>query len=180
MGWKRWGGSGTCVAVAGKKSLVVTNNHIFSETKDFEGQFPRGNYPLPATVTPIAGGPTLKGVAVDGDRASDLAFIIVDGALPYAPLAAADAPAGTIVWHAGIGTGGGSGRVLSATEHQQAKHRFSATYTSDSGDSGAGVFNPDGEVVAVHCGRTTKKEGRGTPASDVRLRLAAVKEWPPR
>ncbi len=180
VGWKQWGASGTCVAVSGGKSLVVTNNHLFSEFHDAEGQFPRGNYPLPATVTPIAGGLPLKGVAVDGDRESDLAFVIVDGVLPYTPLAAADAPVGTAVWHAGVGSGGGSGAVLPPTDHPQPKHRFNSTCPSTSGDSGAGLFDPAGAVVAINCGRNERGNERGTPVSAVRPKVAALAAWPPR
>ena len=180
VAWKQWGASGTCVAVSGGKSLVVTNNHLFSEHHDREGQFPRGDYPLPATVTPVSGGPALKGLAVDGDREGDLAFVVVDGVLPYTPLAAADAPAGTAVFHHGVGSGGGPGVVLPPVDHPQPKHRFNSTCPSTSGDSGAGLFDPAGEVVAVNCGRNERGQERGTPVSAVRRHVAALAAWPPR
>jgi S1-C subfamily serine protease len=183
VSWKQWSASGTCVVSSGGRSLIVTNNHLFSETHDANGQFVLGAYPLPATVTVVVGGAEHKAVAVGGDTDADLAFVVVDATIPFAPLAASDTTEGTLVQHYGIGSGGGRGRVLAWIRHQQAKHRFAASYTSESGDSGAGVFDPSGSVVAVHCGRhddTAHGDARGTPVSAVRERITALTIWPPK
>ena len=177
VSWGQWSASGTCVASEGGKSLVVTNNHLFTDAKDGAGQFVRGEYPLAAAVRTLDGGPRLTGTAVDGDRDADLAFVVVDGSLPVAELAARDAAPGTAVWHKGVGSGGGAGKVLPPVANDLPKMWFASTAPSVSGDSGAGLFDPAGKLVAVNCGRHgsgLSAPQRGTPVTPVRSLLRRV------
>jgi hypothetical protein len=107
----------------------------------------------------------------------------VDGELPVAEMAEADAAVGTAVWHRGIGSGGGEGKVLAAQPHSQAKQQFASSCSSESGDSGAGVFDSAGRVVAVNCGRhgmDLSAAQRGTPITPIRnlIRGVARKSFP--
>jgi S1-C subfamily serine protease len=177
VSWKQYTCSGFCVACEGGKSLVVTNNHLFSETHGPDGQFPRANYPLAGTVATLDGKKTFKATAIDGDKDADLAFVVVEGELPVAELADSDAPPDTPVWHRGIGSGGGKGVVLLKGTHDQPKHNFASTTPSTSGDSGAALFDENGKVVAVNCGRHAESTGaaqRGTPITPVRNLLRGV------
>lgn len=177
VSWKQYSASGTCVACEGGKSLVVTNNHLFSETYDADGQFARGGYPLACTVRPVNGAAAFSGAAIEGDRDADLAFVVVDGELPVAELADAEAAPGTPVWHKGIGSGGGKGVVLVPRSHPQPKNVFASDTPSVSGDSGAGLFDPAGRIVAVNCGRhgtAPISPQRGTPVGPIRDRLRGV------
>lgn len=183
VSWNKFSASGTCVAYEDGKSLVVTNNHLFSESHDSEGQLQRGEYPLAATVATLDGKKTFKATAIDGDRDADLALVVVDGELPVAQLAEADSTEGTRVWHKGIGSGGGEGRVLSIKPNLQPKLNFASDCSTQVGDSGAGVFDEQGRLVAVHCGRHGTEPSaaeRGTPITPVRslLRTKVKKTFP--
>lgn len=171
VSWDRFSASGVCVAYENGKSLVVSNNHVFTEKRTPFGEFARADYPLECSVRTLDGKRTLRAIAVDGDKDADLAFLIVDGELPVAEMATADAPIGTKVWHRGIGSGGGQGKVLPVQQHPQAKQMFASDCSSESGDSGAGVFDQDGRLVAVNCGRHSIEVGaaqRGTPITPIR------------
>lgn len=177
--WKNYGGSGTCIACEGGKSLVLSCNHVFSEGG-------LGNYPLDCVVQ--HDGKTYTAVAVSGDREADLAAVVVEGELPVAEIATQAPAVGAFVWHRGIGSGGGRGRVVLVPSPGrggswvESSCHFAADMTSISGDSGAGVFNQYGQLVAVHNGRfgAAGDFARGAPLMPVRnfLRGAARTMFP--
>lgn len=155
-----FGGSGTCVACDGGKSLVVTNRHVVEGT------------PLGARVAvTTADGTRHGGTLLATDRRADLALVLVDAVLPAAELAAAPPPAGTPVrqwgrdWRgqgrpvfkAGVFLGIGRGTVGGVTITE-------TTIDSISGDSGCGVFDEHGRLVAVNWGG-----GSGSPQCAVGL-----------
>ena len=168
--WKKYLGSGTCIASENGASLVLTCNHVFAEQPYPGAPFPLAAYPLAAWVT--HGGTEYKAVALAGDERSDLALVIVDAPLPVARIAASDPPEGAAVRHYGRTSKETSGKVLPLrTEYTSPAARFTFTAAAIEGDSGAGVFNEDGELVAVVCGRIRSEAtapGRGTTVSIVR------------
>lgn len=170
--WGQYGGSGTCLATESGKSLVLTCNHVFSD-----GGI--GAYPQDCTVQHK--GKVYTATAVAGDREADLALVVVDGELPCADIESDNAAIGTEVWHRGIGSGGGSGRVASVPgigryQWVESSCHFAADMPSVSGDSGAGVFTVTGRLVAVHNGRfgAAGDLARGTPLTPVRNFLRAT------
>lgn len=159
------GGSGTVIGGEGGVSLVLTNAHVVRD-----GAHPievaHGGKAYPATyvagsrvstVAATAGG---EQIAIDGP---DLALLAVAADLPAADLAADDPTTGTRLYvygrTSGPQRGAAAGYVFSAGE-------LASTYTSANGDSGAGVFNEAGELVAVHGGQVVALvEGRPTQVS---------------
>lgn len=170
-----WAGCGTCVGVdESGKSLVVTNNHIFSDRHDPRGGFIDTIYPVNCKVAVGANlsNKKLDAVAVAGDRTADLVLVVVDARLPVSELADDVPPAKSVVWRFGHGTGAVKTRVSgTASPFAEPRFGFRAEGNSESGDSGSAYFNESWQVVAVHCG---KDEGypRGTPVSAVRAFVA--------
>jgi hypothetical protein len=166
-------GSGTCVWSEGGKSLVLTNNHIFSETYDAEGGTARASYPLTGCYVQHKG-KSYPARAVDGlsSRWGDLAFLEVEAELPVAEVADDVPPLGAVVWHRGTGSGGGSGRMLpNPAGHFWPSSLFTSSMPSISGDSGAGIFNEAGQLVGINCGRqgvASNSPQRGTPVKTIR------------
>lgn len=148
------GGSGTCVGCENGVSVVVTNNHIFTDVRTAGGWFAMAPYPLACVVTP-RGGKELKATAVGGCELSDIAVVLVEGEIPVAPIAEQLPKVGDRVWHAGMGRRGLVRRGKAMRSDFRYDHPscwFSADCESVSGDSGSGVFNDRGELVAVLCG----------------------------
>jgi hypothetical protein len=169
VSWGRYAASGTCIASEGGLSLVVSNNHVFSEPIP-DAPPPLASYPLEVAVATLDGKRSLAGVAYAGvtDADGDLALVLVKGELPVAELADDVPPVGTEVWHKGIGSGGGQGRVAEPGHFREASCHFASTATVVPGDSGAGVFSAKtGQVVAVNNGFTGSKQ-RGAPVGKVR------------
>lgn len=153
-------GSGVCVATIDRKlSLVITNNHLVAP--------PAVGGALVAT--PVATrtqiidrqGQRWPAWVMGSCENLDLAFLVVSTELPVAPLAAEDAQPDAAVWHVGFGSGGGKGVVL-----RRLRERFASTTPSVGGDSGAGIFNSENEVVAINCGRCGFAAGRPEPAGN--------------
>jgi Trypsin-like peptidase domain len=176
VSWEKWSASAVCVKSDGTQSLVVTNNHVFS-IQPYEGAtFPVGDYPLKGKVSTVSGKTSWEGIAVAGDNQHDLAFVVVPAVLAASPLAVKNAPPGTDVWHKGMGAKGAYtfGKVLDLTTQTV----FVSNLRSIPGDSGAGIFGPTGDVVAVNCGRISwsiDAPERGTPAETIREVLERLK-----
>lgn len=165
---ERFGGSGVCIASEGGKSIVVTNNHVFSAAAHPSGGFATDVYPVAATVT--CGGKSYAATAVSADRAADIAVVVVDGSLPVAEVADELPKAGTTVWRNGIGTGYRTGTVLAADDGgSDPRFGFVVNGVSESGDSGSGYFNEKNELVAIHCGKNATNNPRGTPVTAVKI-----------
>lgn len=151
--WAKGGGSATCVACEDGKSLLLTNNHVFSEVKE-NGQFVRADYPIRVTVGTLDGKKAYSGVAVDGVPGydGDLAAVVVLGELIPAVIADKDPPVGSKVRHLGIGSNGSIGEVLQPEDSGSfTSWNFKSTLSSLPGDSGAGVFYND-MLIAVTSG----------------------------
>lgn len=164
---EKYGGSGVAIAQKNDKTLVVSCNHIFAEQLP-NGQYPLADYPMDAAVWHK--GKVFVGHAVGGCEKGDIAFIVVDGKIPVAPLAEKDALPGEAVWNYGKKSKGAPG-VTHLTDFNAPSHKFIASFTSISGDSGGRACNARGEVVAIICGRVAQPEGtpaRGVPASYIR------------
>lgn len=135
-------GSGTGVVVASENgfSVVVTNRHV-AEHGLASGQLPfvereGKRYP----VKYYAAHPT-----------DDLGVLVVEAELPTVPLADADPSPGTPVTLFGYDYRG-QGRLLTKQGVSAAPRgdQFSSDIACISGDSGGGVFDPAGRLVAVN------------------------------
>jgi hypothetical protein len=157
------------VARAGGRSLVVTCNHLFSDSDHPDGGFRDDVYPIKCKV----GGskPNDKrheAVAVAGDRFNDLALVVVAAELPVAELADEVPAAGEKLWRHGFGTGSTETSVSDTKSRLEfPRFEFRATGEAKAGDSGAAYFDEKGRVVAVHCG-LEDGHPRGTPVGAVR------------
>lgn len=131
-------GSGTCVLTDSGRSVIATNDHF-----DNVG-------PAPATVT--VGGKTVYGTILPGDREADVALVVVAADIPAVEVRRTPVKVGEAVWHKGGGSGGGTGKVTVAADARTFT-AFRTTARSVSGDSGAGIFDAENRLVAVHRGR---------------------------
>lgn len=183
---KRYGGSGTCIKVdaVNKKSLVLSNNHVFAFQPGPGAPFPLADYPLAEVeVTDLDKVERWKAQAVAGDLDGDLSFVVVDAVLVAAVLANEDAPKGEKVWHKGMGSGGSTGEVLADLGYREPCARFAATLKAINGDSGSGIFDSKGLLVGVTCGRFGVDERaplRGTQVSHVKLAWKRVRDQLPK
>src|SRR5437667_623377 len=134
-GW----GTGTLIAGARKdgKQEVLTAAHVAS---------PPGAY----CMIVLEDGRKLDASVASCDTIADVAWLLTKTAvkLDGATLAARGPRVGDIVRHFGRGSdrrSGCAGKVVSASNE-----RIWADYPRASGDSGAGLFSPVGELVALH------------------------------
>lgn len=170
--WKQYVGCGTCIASEDGKSLVLTCNHIFDER-----QGETAPYPLAAVVTHR--GKEYRATAVSGEYPADLALLVVDGALPVARIATVPAAPGDRIVHYGNTSGSGpSGSPGVVVPHRpnyvNPSCHFEWRGKAIEGDSGAGIFNTRGELVAVVCGRTANdpsSNGRGAPITAITVSI---------
>lgn len=159
MGSSSAHGSGTVIASEGGKSLVLTNAHVVESA-----QYPvtivhtdADGIPWSYPATYVAGsyvshvGHTLT---IDGP---DLALLQVDYTLPAAELADAIPAAGTPVQLWGFGGSLYGTTPVHRTGYVDKDPGFvepatKTTIATINGDSGSGVFNRAGQLVAVHWG----------------------------
>lgn len=165
-GGSQYSGSGTCIACENGQSLVLTNNHIFSDQPRPGAQFPAARCPVNGSVRPRGDSHSYPAACVAADPDADLAILVAEVEMPVAELADDNAPVGTQVRHWGCGSGGGSGRVLDPGGMMGPAGRFASSAPSINGDSGAGLFDADGRLVAVNWGRDARSQ-RGTPVRNV-------------
>lgn len=168
-------GSGIAVAQREGKTLVLTCNHIPADRDPFTGRFPLAPYPLPCDVE--AGGKKLKGTAIGGCEKADLCIVIVDGLVPVVPLAKRDALVGEKIQHWGNRSKHATGVALEVDPSDPLSFQFLSTCAAISGDSGAGVYNSDGEICAIICGRIGMPEdapARGCAVSGIRPILSRI------
>lgn len=149
--------SGTPVYTDGKKTLVLTNSHFAHPTRDKFGY-----------TVGVPNGQTYKATRVDSCNVwnvgpgvinmdgLDLAYLVVDADLGAVPIAEADPRPGEAVGQWGYGGNYGvpllNGpqpiRKPGAVQRYDGNDLVS-TIACSSGDSGSGVFNSRGELVAV-------------------------------
>lgn len=138
-------GSGTCVGTEGGRSFILTNRHVVQAGSPLSVEWSGGH--LPATLVAV-------------DQRADLALLTVEAVLPVAPVAASAPPAGSPVRQWGRDWRGGGRPVFksglsvgfSAGREMGGAGIWVSTIPSISGDSGCGVFNEAGELVAVNWG----------------------------
>jgi S1-C subfamily serine protease len=187
-------GTGTVVACEEGKSLVITNAHV---ADDPDGAYTVTHAGTVYPATYVAGSAvrlvTPDTVRVDGP---DLALLVVDAALPTATVARNAPRPGDRVRLGGFGGRLGAqeavekaGEVLDAAGYVEPT--FLSTTDATSGDSGSGVFDDAGELVAVHWGGGDRrafavpvgtvrvflreKAGRSFPALAARLGAGSVR-----
>ena len=166
-------GSGTVVAVGSGKGLVLTCFHLFQDDKNND-RFVCGE----VTLT-WSNGATCKAKYVGNDKDKvDLAALSFDTApfggdskVPFVPVADSPQPSRD-TWHVGYPFGG---RQITRTGHVVLDERpvpreLHATFGSEQGESGGGIFRSDGRAVI---GVLWGKEGRtgtalGVPRSETR------------
>lgn len=176
-------GTGTIVACEDGRSLVLTNAHVAAVdaayTVTHAGRVHAARY--------LAGSPVDRlGPALIDVRGPDLAVLVVDAELPAAPVAD-EAPARgerVRLWGFGgrLGVEGALEKVGRAVGLARfTVPTFSYTARTISGDSGSGVFNDRGELVAVHHGcENDGSVAYGVPLAQVRqfLRTHAGRLFP--
>lgn len=157
-------GSGTVIASEGKKSLAVTNAHVVGDGQGrMEVRHRDKKY-------------AAKLVATQSGQRPDLALVEIDAELPAAKVATELPAPGEAVRTFGFDyTGQGkmtpkSGKAVGVVEWSGSQV-FVTTVPIVSGDSGAGAFNADGELVAVMHDR-----GEGTDRS-YGAAVAVVASW---
>jgi S1-C subfamily serine protease len=131
-------GSGTVVATDGERSLVLTARHVTGT-----------DFGVKLTVA-APDGRTVAGTLVAYDAAADLAAVEVPADLPAAAVAARRPAVGAAVRQWGC-TGGGKRAAKAGTFTD-----YGATIQADGGDSGCGVFDAAGRLVAVTVGKTAR------------------------
>lgn len=136
------GGSGTVIASEDGKSLVLTNQHVAAHA---------GN------VSVNHKGKDFNATLLSTNAGDDLALLLVDVELPAAVMADAEPDVGTEVEQWGYDWRG-QGKWI----HKTGKYKGVTNFTSEaietsiesiSGDSGCGIFNKAGQLVAVNWGR---------------------------
>lgn len=148
------GGSGTVVACENGKSCVVTNRHVVRPGPPGTPPYPPGT----AVSVTTADGRVYNGVIAATCREwHDLAILAIDGELPVAELATEEVRPGTEVYQWGR-TWYANGRpvpkrgVFRQVNQVVEGPIWESTITSESGDSGCGVFDASGRLVAVNWG----------------------------
>lgn len=158
-------GSGTVVKKTGKVVTVLTCKHVL---EDAETVYLRGDDKL------------LMGKNIVRSETDDLATFDVESDLPVAKIAQAPVIPGDVVQHWGQTSGYSKGEVsdyINLTWPDKVKRlSIKSGYLTISGDSGCGVFNSDGELVAVNfglIGELGNREGLAIPLKVVQGFLAA-------
>jgi S1-C subfamily serine protease len=175
-------GTGTVIACEAGKSLVLTNAHV-ADAADGVYTVTHAGTAYPAT---YVGGSAVSYTTPNSSRIEgpDLALVSVETTLPAATLAP-DAPrAGDRVrlWGFGgrlaeQGAVEKAGQALDSAGYVEPT--FVSTTDTTSGDSGSGVFNDAGELVAVHWGGA-ERQAYAVPLGTVRsfLREKARESFP--
>lgn len=155
------GGSGTNLAQEG---FVITNAHVVSHEKQARVTFPNGK--------------TYTGEVILADSNVDLAAIrFTNEGEPFTALAPSEAPQGTHVWSIGYPLGKFFKREAKIRGYQnlmnmQGQHSFRMIMFDapvNSGDSGGGIFDDQGQLVGVtnSHGGDAAQLGQGISLPDV-------------
>lgn len=153
------GAAGSGVAIGA--DIVATNCHVVD-----------WRHREDVTVTAHADGKTYRAETVALDPAADVALLRVTG-IRFAPVAMADAAEGAEVHLLGYGRRGvlarGAGRILRAVwGHRTPRGQVPVTLchvASEPGDSGGGIFDQQGRLVAINWGAiSTTGQSLSTPA----------------
>ncbi len=149
-------GSGTPIYTDGKKTVILTNAHVASQDRTRMHVLVPGQGIYPAkrlagyNVLPNGTG----GIRIDGP---DIALVEVDGDFGAVAIAGGDPSIGATIGHSGYGGTqpfqgllpvAKNGRVVVSDNPDE----FGSTMIGVSGDSGAGVFNTNGQLCGVSAG----------------------------
>lgn len=148
------GGSGTVVACEDGKSLVLTNRHVVDN---------------PGSASITVKDKTYAATVLAMDSKADLAILLVKAELPVVEIAESEPATGEPVrqwgrdWH-GQGkpifkTGKYIG-VTAGVRTDGSAYTYETTIDSISGDSGCGIFDRTGRLVAVNWGRPNVGHGQ--------------------
>lgn len=164
------GGSGTVIHAEARRCWIVTNRHVAMRVG-------------PALVE-WSNGARAGARVVHVDRASDLALLIADVAGPVAavPIATEPPRAGQVVWQCGYPRGRGPRLATGEFTGQQSRDTYGGPswefrLGSDSGDSGSGIFNEEGQLIAVLWGGSISPTGIASlPGMSYGVALPAVQQ----
>lgn len=137
-------GSGTVTARKGKLALIITNHHVVDGAKRI-WIVQRGKTKVPATLLATA------------PKGTDLALVTAEIDNPAVALAAAEPTAKDKITHYGHATGPQKGQVVGLINYTDGRAMTSDVF-SIVGDSGAGLFNKNNELVGVHWGRSAESK----------------------
>lgn len=152
-------GSGSGIVVkGGESSVVLTNKHVV------EGR---------SGVWVVVEGKLVAAKEVVVDPADDLAIVVVGVRLPAVPLAESEPAAGEKVVAWGRMSGPCAGKVERVCEYVGKPSSLLTTCLSLPGDSGGGVCDAEGRLVAVNWGRHDGVSG-GLQAG---VRLPAIRDF---
>ncbi len=179
-------GSGTPIHCEGGKTLILTNAHVARQDRGgFKVHVPDGGTYAARRVdgsnvtdTTDAAGRVVD-LSFDGP---DLAFLEVDAELGRVQIAAGAPAPGDTVWQFGYGGGVGptvkSGTVYVPRTNQPVQPTLCSTIDCIQGDSGSGVFNKDGHLVAVsHLTSYRDAYGRPTGPTHMAIPVATVRAF---
>ncbi len=155
------GGSGTIVAKRGTTCYVLTNRHVIN--KDSK------------KIWVVCNGTMAAARFVASHPSADLTLCAVELDATAVPVAEAEPKDGTAVRHYGKTSGPQRGKITGTTNFASPDGLVcNLSYFSVAGDSGAGVFNDQGELCGVHYGRKGDPEGDDT--CGLCVRLPAIRE----
>ncbi len=159
-------GTGTCVATAGKQSLVVTAWHVVRDGHSFKV----GQYPAKVVAT---------------DRTWDLAALVVDELLPVTVIARVRPEVGAKLTYCGFGSGDyleGTGEVnamsFAPNTGISEKDIIAISIQARSGDSGGPMLGEDGKLYAVLFGTDAKIGAHGSHCVRVRWFIEKIEGYP--
>jgi S1-C subfamily serine protease len=161
----RGNGSGVAVRVDGGSTWVLTCRHVVSDGTGAADGTVRWDWTFLVRSRGRAYPAELKGY----DSAVDVAVLKVPAVLPVAPIAQRDPAKGDPVRMFGYGGPPQEGKALGFVNGNVQGKGVSlyVTFRPVGGDSGAGVFNAQGEVVGVNWGvSNTLAAGAAVSAAD--------------
>lgn len=163
------GGSGTVIYSTDKQCWILTNRHVALR-------------PQAQAIVEWSNGARTGARVVHVDRASDLALLVASVQTSVCTAAvASDSPRpGQTVWQCGYPRGRGPRLASGEFTGRQQQDTYGGPswefrFASDGGDSGSGIFNERGELVAVLWGGPVAG-ANGLPGVSYGVALAAVQQ----
>lgn len=137
-------GSGTVVARQGDTALILTNQHVVDGAKKL-WIVQRGKPKVKATLL------------AEAPKGTDLALVTAEIPNPAVAIADREPKAKDRINHFGHATGPQKGHMVGWANYTDGRAMISDIF-SIVGDSGAGLFNADNELVGVHWGRSAESK----------------------
>lgn len=156
-----YSGSATCIHTEDGESILLSCQHVLAHSTDDN-----------ANLHDRDGNKLCVVKCIYKDNQHDLAVLVAPITLKFAPLAEDSVPSDTVIWHRGFGSTNSVG-VAKKGNDTNPELSFKGTSNSVNGDSGTGVFDAAGYVVAINLGKTLNDNcARGTAAGPIRRLLA--------